>query len=49
MILGLARIWKEENDDIWRIPAYRLAMVVKELRIRVEQGRIVTTLNMIKH
>ena len=36
-----------------RIPAYLLAylltLIIKELKISVEQGRVVTTLNLIKH
>ena len=41
------------NDDKRRIPTYLLAylltLFVKELKIIVEQGRVVTTLNIIKH
>ena len=37
------------NNDKRRIPRSLLALIVKELKIGVEQGRAVTTLNMIKH
>jgi len=41
---------KKNNND--KISAYLLALclilIVKELKIRVEYGRVVTTLNMIK-
>ena len=40
-------------NDKRRNPAYLLAylltLIVKELKIIVEQGRVVTTLNIIKH
>ena len=43
---------KNQNDKR-RIPTYLLAylltLIVKELKISVEQGRVVTTLNIIKH
>ena len=32
-----------------RILAYLLTLIVKELKISVEQGRVVTTLNIIKY
>jgi hypothetical protein len=45
-------IYKLKNDKR-RIPtsllAYLLALIVKELKISVEQGRVVTTLHTIKH
>ena len=31
------------------VPGYLLALIVKILNISVEQGRVVTTLNTIKH
>ena len=41
------------NNDTRRIPthlmAYLLTPIIKELKISVEQGRMVTTLNIIKH
>ena len=45
---------KRKNDnDRRRILAYLLAnlstLFVKELKISVEQGKVVTTLNIIKH
>ena len=43
----------KNNNDKRRIPthllAYLLTLIVKELKISVEQGRVVTTLNIIKH
>ena len=42
---------KQNNFDKRRIPthllSYLLTLIVKELRISVKQGRVVTTLNMI--
>jgi len=44
---------KKKINDKRRIPAYLLALyltlIVKELKINVKQGRVVTTLNIIKH
>ena len=44
---------KKYNNDKRRIQAYLIAclltLVVKESRISVEQGRVVTTFNVIKH
>ena len=37
------------KNDIKRILAYLLKLMVKELKISVEQGRVVITLNIIKH
>ena len=41
------------NNDKGRIPTYLLAciltLIVKELKISVEQGRLVTILNIMKH
>jgi hypothetical protein len=31
------------------LPAYLHTLIVKEMDINVEQGRVVTTLNIIKH
>ena len=46
-------IMGEVNNDKRRIPAYFLAylltLIVKELKISVQHGRVVTTLNTIKH
>ena len=43
----------KKKIDKRRIPTYLLAylltLIVKELKISVEQGRVVTTLNIIKH
>jgi hypothetical protein len=44
---------KKKNNDKRRIPTYLLAYLltsfVKELKISVEQGRVVTTLSIITH
>jgi len=48
---------KTNNNDKRRIPPYllifqpsnSLALIVRELKSSVEQGRMVTTLNIIKH
>ena len=40
---------KINNNDKRRIPTYLLTLVIKELKISVEQGRVVATLNFIKH
>ena len=40
---------KKKSNDKRKIPAYLLTLIVKESRISVEQGRVVTTLNIIKH
>jgi hypothetical protein len=40
---------KLNNDDIRRIPTYLLTLIIKELKISIDQGRVVTTLNIIKH
>ena len=37
------------NNDKRRIPTYLLTLIIKELNISVEQGRVVTTLNIVKH
>ena len=43
----------EKTNDKRRIPTYLLAylltLIVKELKISVEHGRVLTTLNIIKH
>jgi hypothetical protein len=39
---------KINNNDKKRIPTYLLTLITKELKIVVEQGRVVTTLNIIK-
>ena len=43
---------KRNNNDNMRIPTHRLAhfltLIVKELKISVKHGRVVTTLNTIK-
>jgi hypothetical protein len=40
---------KINNNDKRKIPTYLLTLIIKELKIIVEQGRVVTTLNIIKH
>jgi hypothetical protein len=51
-ILVLVRIWKKNNNDKRRIPrdllANLLTLIINELKIVVEQGTVVTTLNLIK-
>jgi hypothetical protein len=52
--LVLVRIWpKKSNNGKRRIQAYLLVdlliLIVKELKISVEQSRMITTLNIIKH
>ena len=54
MNLVLVRIWNTRiKNDNKRIPlyilAYLLTQIVKELKISVEQGRVVTSLNAIEH
>ena len=53
MNLLLVRISKEQHSDKRRIPTYLLicflTLIVKKLEISVEHGRMVTTLNIIKH
>ena len=43
----------QNNNDKRRISthllAYLLTLIVMELKISVEQGRVITTLNIIKH
>ena len=44
---------KKSNNGKRRIPVYHLAylltLIVKKLKISNEQGRVVTTLNIVKH
>ena len=40
---------KRINNDERRNLAHLLALLVKVLKISLEQGRVVTTLNVIKH
>ena len=44
---------KKNNNDKRRIPTYLLAnlltLIIKELKISVEHGRVLTTSNIIKH
>ena len=44
---------KKKNNDKRRIPthllAYLLTLIVNDLKISVEQGRVATTLNIFKH
>jgi len=45
---------RKKNDNVKRrISSYHLALsltlIVKDLKISVEQGRVVTTLNLVKH
>ena len=41
------------NNDKRRIPTYRLAylltLIIKESKVSVEQGTVITTLNVINH
>ena len=45
---SVSKDMKNENDKR-RIPTYLLTLFVKKLKVSVEQGRVVTTLHMIKH
>ena len=55
--LVLVRIWKKIKNDkrrkevtIGKVAAHLcLTLIIKELKISVEQGRVVTSLNIIKH
>jgi hypothetical protein len=51
--LVLVWIYEKKNYDRRRIPTYLLAnlptLIIKELRISVEQGTMVATLNLNKH
>ena len=55
--LVLVRIWKKINNDkrrkevaIGKVAARLcLTLIIKELKISVEQGRVVATLNISKH
>ena len=53
MNIVLIRMWNNKITIKNRIPAcllaYLVTLVVEELKISVEQGRVVTTLNVIKH
>ena len=40
---------KKYNIDKRRIPACLLTLIVRKLKISVEQGRMATILNIIKH
>ena len=40
---------KKEKKNVAYLLAYFLARIVKILKINVEHGRVVTTLNIIKH
>ena len=40
---------KINNNDKRRILTYLLTLIIKELKTSVEQGRVVTTFNIIKH
>ena len=51
---SVSKDMKNKNKkDKWRIPTYLLAylltLIAKDLKISVEQGRVVTTLNIIIH
>ena len=50
---SVSKDMKLNKNDKRRIPTYLLAnlltLIIKELKISVEQGRMVTTLNIIKH
>ena len=46
--LVLVKIWKKKNNnDERRISTHLLTLIVKVLKINVENGRVVTTLNII--
>ena len=52
--LVLVKIWKQNLRMIkWRIPAYLLAcpltLIVKALKISVDQGWVLTSINISKH
>jgi hypothetical protein len=40
---SVSKDMKKINNDKRRIPAYLLTLIVKELKISVEQGSVVTT------
>ena len=50
---SVSKDMKKNNDDKRRIPTYLLAylltLVANKLKISVEKGRVVTTLNIINH
>ena len=46
---SVSKDMKKENNDKRRIPTYILILIVKEMKINVEQGRVVTILSIIKH
>jgi hypothetical protein len=53
----LVRVWKKINNEkrikevaVGKVPAHLcLTLIIKELKLSVEQDRVVTTLNIIKH
>ena len=53
----LVRIWKKNDNDkrrkevvVGKVAAHLcLTLIIKELKISVEEDRVVTTLNIIKH
>jgi hypothetical protein len=51
--LVVVGLWKENNIDKRRIPTYLLenllTLNIKYLKISIEQGTMVTTLDIIKH
>ena len=53
MNLVLVKIWKNDvtrKITIGKVEAHScLTLIVKELKISIEQGRVITTLNIIKH
>ena len=50
---SVSKYMKKKKNDKRRIPTYLLAylltLIVNKLRINVEQGRVLGTLNIIKH
>ena len=48
MNLVLVRIQKNNNNDKRRFPTFLLTPIVKEFKSSVEQGRVITKLNIIK-
>ena len=38
-----------KKNDKRRIPAYLSTLIIKKLKISVEQSKMITTLNIIKH
>ena len=46
----MKKYYNNDNRRLYtNILTYILTLIIKELKISVEQGRVVTTLNIIKH